>query len=411
MQILRKIQVFEHHTLYSGKEYDSVIFEEKHFVALVKLNEYHKNKYFTIINKGIKFSQFVGVIQIDNLCIEILPKLDNSTDDKNVWQNALIEMLLVSKKLKVNNVGQAYVKKQSLHLLDIYFEWFLNEIELLIHTGLVKKYYIEKRNINVLKGRLDFREHFNKNLIHKERFYTSHQVYEKNHLIHQILGQALGIIEQMSNGGYLYSRCKKIMLEFPSVKKIYANSETFKHLPKNKNLLPYAKALEIARLIILNFAPNITSGKENMLALLFDMNSLWEDYILMRLKHTFNEEIEVIGQQSKTFWNGITIRPDIVIKKGLDTYIIDTKWKNLNGNKPSTNDLRQMYVYNDYWKSTKSILLYPSNVNERPDFKKFEDTQKNISNHQCGIGRISIFDQNFNSLNKSIGEEIFSFLS
>jgi 5-methylcytosine-specific restriction enzyme subunit McrC len=153
---LKKIQVFEHQTLYYGKEYESVFFEERHFIALVKLNEYHRNKYFTVLHKGIKFSQYVGVIQIDNLCIEILPKLDNSTDDKKVWQGALIEMLRVTNRLKVDNVGQANVNKQSIHLLDIYFEWFLSEMQLLIRKGLINRYYTEKRNTNFLKGRIEF---------------------------------------------------------------------------------------------------------------------------------------------------------------------------------------------------------------------------------------------------------------
>jgi 5-methylcytosine-specific restriction enzyme subunit McrC len=404
----KKIQVFEHQTLYIGRDYDSVFFEEKHFVALAKLNEYHKNKYFTVVHKGIKFSQYVGVVQIDDLCIEILPKSDSSTDDKKVWQGALIEMLKVTKKLNLDNVGQANVNKQSIHLLDIYFEWFLNELQLLIRQGLIKKYYKEKRNIKVLKGKLEFAEHISKNLIHKERFFTSHQVYEKDHLIHQILGQALNIVDQMSNGSYLYSKCKSINLDFPEVKKIRATVTTFNTLPKNRKTAPYKTALEIARLIILNYAPNITSGKENMLALLFDMNSLWEEYVLVKLKQAATDGTLVFGQSVKVFWNGITIRPDIVIQNGIDTYIIDTKWKNINGNKPSTDDLRQMYVYNEYWKSTKAVLLYPSNYSDYPRFKNFEGISENEEHHQCGLGKISIFDKDNNKLNNLIGKEIIN---
>ena len=403
---LKKIQVFEHQTLHYGRVYDSVLFMEKHFAALAKLNEFHKNKYFTVLHKGIKFSQYVGIVQIDDLSIEILPKSDNSTDDKKVWQGALIEMLKVTKKLNVDNVGQANVNKQNIHLLDIYFEWFLEEVQLLVRQGLIKKYYNEKSNMKVLKGKLEFAEHINKNIIHKERFFTSHQVYKKDHLIHQILGQAIDIVEQMSSGGYFYSKCKTVKLDFPEVTKIQATAATFNTIPRTRKTLPYKTALEIARLIILNYAPNISSGKENMLALLFDMNSLWEEYILMRLKQVSKDKLEIVGQNSKVFWDGVTIRPDIVIKNEWETYVIDTKWKNLNGRNPSTNDLRQMYVYNDYWRSTKAILLYPSNTSEQPIFKNFEALGESQSNHQCGIGKISIFNSDESNLSNSIGGEI-----
>ena len=210
----------------------------------------------------------------------------------------------------------------------------------------------------------------------------------------------------MSNGSYLYGKCKTINLDFPEVKKIKATSSTFNTLPKNRKIAPYKTALEIARLIILNYAPNILSGKENMLALLFDMNSLWEEYILMRIKQVAKDDIEVFGQKSKVFWNGITIRPDIVIQNGSDTYIIDTKWKNINGSKPSTDDLRQMYVYNDYWKSIKAVLVYPSNSSDSPKFRNFEGIIENEEHHQCGLGKISIFNADNSALSSSVGLEI-----
>jgi 5-methylcytosine-specific restriction enzyme subunit McrC len=40
--------------------------------------------------------------------------------------------------------------------------------------------------------------------------------------------------------------------------------------------------------------------------------------------------------------------------------VLDTKWKNVSGNKPSDNDLKQMFVYNLYYDCVNSALLYPS---------------------------------------------------
>ncbi|WP_339890227.1 restriction endonuclease [uncultured Flavobacterium sp.] len=407
---LHTIQVFEYSSLQYGVEYHNVLFKETHFNALVKLNELHKNKYFTIGYKKIIFKQYVGVIQVDGLTIEILPKIDNDTKSEAVWQNALIEMLQVTKKLKVQKVGNAHVKKQQIHLLDIYFEWFLNEVQLLLHQGLIKQYYKETSNVKALKGKLEFAGHIAKNLVHKERFFTTHQVYDKDHLVHQILGQALYIIAQLSKGNYLYNRCKTVQLDFPEVTSIKANDTTFSKIPKSRKTAPYETALAIARLIILNYAPNVSSGNEKMLALLFDMNSLWEEYILIRLKQAADNDVTIYGQNSTGFWNGISIRPDIVIEKdkgeSKETYIIDTKWKNIDYVMPSTHDLRQMFVYNKYWDSKKAMLLYPSNDTKEFESKSFIDFED--QEHGCALGKVSIFKDNKGTLDDEIGTKILS---
>lgn len=406
------IQVFEFEIIFIDELYNDVKFEKSHYIALSKLNILHNDKYFEIRHNGIRFKQFVGVIQVDGLTIEILPKIDRYEleENKTKWRDVLLEMLKVTKKLKIQQVGQANVSRKSIHLLDIYFEWFLSEVQLLMHQGLIKQYYKETGNVKALKGKLEFAGHIQKNLVHKERFYTTHQVYDKDHLIHQILGQALEIISTLSKGNYLYSKCKTVQLNFPEVKAVKANQNTFTQIPKSRKTAPYDNALAIARLIILNYAPNVSSGSEKMLALLFDMNSLWEEYVLVRLKQVAQDKyIQVYGQNSTGFWDGITIRPDIVLEKRIKgekskVLVIDTKWKNIDQARPSTHDLRQMYVYNDYWKSTKALLLYPSqetmiSIN---DFIPYDNKE-----HSCSLGKISIFNQ-AGELDKLLGEKIMN---
>ena len=95
-----------------------------------------------------------------------------------------------------------------------------------------------------------------------------------------------------------------------------------------------------------------------MLTLLFDMNKLWEEYIYRILQKHKPENYSVSPQNSTKFWEHKTIRPDIVIKddKG-EQFVIDTKWKIVDSNNPSDDDLKQMFTYNLYWKAEKSMLL------------------------------------------------------
>jgi 5-methylcytosine-specific restriction enzyme subunit McrC len=393
----KPIKVFEHQFLKLGGA-----FKKHHLEAFSKLNALHNDCYFDLRYNGLKFKNYVGVIQVDGLTIEILPKIDSHEEDKDLWQAVLIDMLKATRKLKVQQVGNAHVSKQNIHLLDLYFEWYLSEVDHLIRQGLIKQYYKETKNIKALKGKLEFSGHIQKNLIHKERFYTTHQVYNKDHLLHQILAYALEVIEHFSKGSYLYSKCKSVQLDFPEVSKCHIGKNTFTEVRSNRKNAPYRMALEIAKFIILQYAPNISSGEEKMLALLFDMNSLWEEYVLVKLKNAAAERkgFEIFGQKSKTFWQGITIRPDIVIEKDGETFVIDTKWKNIKYSKPSTQDLRQMYVYNDYWDSYKAVLLYPSETkNLRPYFHPF-----NQKEHECGLGKINVL--NGRKLNHDIGTNI-----
>ncbi|MBO0343071.1 McrC family protein [Flagellimonas profundi] len=400
----QKISVFEHQTITYGKSYFGVKFKESHFNALAKLNELHDNKYFTLVHKGVKFSSYVGVIQIGDLILEVLPKIDRSEESPVLWKDVLIEMLRTTRKLKVNNIGNAFVAKQHIHLLDIYFEWFLNEVQALIHQGLIKKYYKQTSNVKALKGKLEFANHIQKNLVHKERFYTTHQIYGTNHLEHQILGLALKIIAQFSNGTYLYSKCKTVQLDFPEVDLVKPHPGLFSKLVYNRKNKAYKTALEIARIIILNFAPSVSSGNEKMLALLFDMNDLWEEYVLIKLKSLKIEGLKVIGQSSKRFWHNVSIRPDIIIQKNDEVFVIDTKWKHIQSNKPSTHDLRQMFVYNRYWGSYRALLLYPSNRTEKPSFMPFEEEQQ-----ECAVGKINIIEND--SLKSNLGFDIINWLT
>ncbi|MFD2834094.1 hypothetical protein [Gramella sp. AN32] len=65
----------------------------------------------------------------------------------------------------------------------------------------------------------------------------------------------------------------------------------------------------------------------------------------------------------------------------------------------STQDLMQMFVYNDYWKSVQAMLLYPSMDTVAPDFKSFKDRK-----HQCAVGRLNILKEG--KLKTEIGREI-----
>ncbi|WP_066224988.1 McrC family protein [Formosa haliotis] len=406
------ISVFEHQRLYVGEQG----FNQVHLDALLKLNEYHDGNYFEPIAKGIKFNQYVGVIQIDGLTIEIHPKADKNDEDFK-WKGVLLKMLQACGKIKVESTGAAHVKRQHLNLLEIYFELYLREIDYLIRNGIVKQYRKETANTKALKGKLEFAGHISKNLVHKERFFTTHQVYDANHLIHQVLLKALSIVDNFTKGTRLSDLCKRALLNFPNVSIKNITIQNLNSIKLTRKTIGYTDGLELARLIILNYSPDISSGKEKMLSLLFDMNALWEEYIFKQLqKHCVGTNIEVSEQESKSFWGNNSLRPDIALKYNDKTFIIDTKWKRPNNNAASVNDLRQMYTYCRFWNAEKALLLYPGNESNY-EYQKFNtDDYCFIENeplyklkHECKMGFVSVVDEN-GGLNNNIGEIVLNIL-
>lgn len=407
---MKTIQRYEHQKLIIGSDG----FKKHHWDSFVKLNILHNEKYFRILHNGIQFKQYVGVIQVGNFTVQINPKADK-TDDDNRWSSVLIDMLKKCRRIKAQTNDSVNLKKQPLNLLDIYFEYYLREVEQLIHKGLVKKYRKETNNVKSLKGKLDFAGNIRHNLIHKERFYTTHQVYDTDHRLHQVLNLALEIVDQFTSGTRISDQCKRILMRFPEVEKIKVNETILNTIRLDRKTAPYERALELAKFIILNYSPDIVGGDQKMIALLFDMNQLWEEYIYITLINEIHKEgsiykeYQIRAQHKKGFWGNNSLQPDIVLEKGKEVYIIDTKWK-LPDNSASIEDLRQMYAYARFWHADKVMLLYPGD-RSHSGFKEYKNQEKDGIKHECQMAFVTVLNLKDGKLDKEIGAKILKLIA
>jgi 5-methylcytosine-specific restriction enzyme subunit McrC len=373
----KPIRVFEHEYLDIGTKG----FNNYHWKALANYNAKNGSKYFTLYPEGIKFNQYVGVIQAGNLTIEILPKADRrSYDEKNKarWHHALFEMLRVCHYIKIDHPEQANLNLQHNTILEAYLSLFLSELQKLMHEGLIKKYSKQEGNQTALKGQLLFGRQVNVNLVHKERFYVRHTVYDKDHLLHQILFQALTLVRRVSNNAVIKGNAERLLLDFPDVKEIDVTPRTFNQIQQDRKTARYAQVLLISKMLLLNYRPDITGGTNNVLALLFDMNKLWEEYVYRQLVK-LNPSWDISRQHVVDFWApgkqpAKTLRPDLVIhnhEKGC--MVIDTKWKMVEDDYPADDDLQQMFAYAHYVPARNLILLYPSEAKKSTKGKYIQE--------------------------------------
>ena len=356
--------------------------------------------YFSLEYKGIRFDKYVGVLQVGKTLIEVLPKADTDKDkdeDKeDTWRKILVGMIKSVYGFEVSSTSNANLKIKPNTILHLYFELFIKEIEYLLHTGLIKKYRKTEGNNNALKGNLLFAKHIQRNITHQERFYTRYTTYDAEHSIHKILYKTILLLKQINTDRDLDSRLGSLILNFPEMPVIQVSQATFDKLVLNRKSLVYKKGLGFAKMILLQYHPDISKGKNDVLALMFDMNDLWEKFIYASLNKNKKATYKIIPQAYKDFWKPGEKRakkrqmnPDIIIRNGANEFIvIDTKWKNLNTHSVSSEDLRQLYVYHEFFKAKKVGLVYPGEAMLKTGFYYTPDGK--LSSKECAIISIPV---------------------
>lgn len=409
------ITVFEHETLRTDKGGKKL--SEKQLKALQLYHGEDGVPFYSLCYNGVKFNEYVGVIQIGKTVIEVLPKADKvqaTIESESTWRNLLIGMLRAVGNFEIKSSGTSKLKIRSNTILDLYFEIFINEIEALLHGGLVKKYRKTEQNAKYLKGSLQFGKHIQQNLVHKERFFVRHTVYDVEHQLHKIIYKALRLLKQINTKASLSSKIGALLLNFPEMPDMKVNESTFSKLVYDRKTKVYKKSIEIARLLLLQYHPDLSKGQNHVLALMFDMNMLWEKFVFISLKRNKQDNVSIIAQSTRNFWkpdNGYSsrLKPDIVINPDTEQCIVlDTKWKNLNGINPSPEDLRQMFAYMKYYNAKKVALVYPGIVDNNIGGKYYTVQNNLVGKEECSIITIAVEEekQDIRSWSNRISENI-----
>lgn len=408
MQTNHYIQVFEHQVL----KVDGKQLTQQHLDALAYFDEQHQHQYFTLVHKGVRFRQYVGVLQVGQLTIEILPKTDQHSTNHQQWQKVLLELLHACRFVKIDAISKAPLQLKTSPLLWLYLELFVQEVELLITRGLQKSYQKKEKNDTTWKGQILFEKHLQKNLTSPHKIYTTQQTYTYEHPIHQVLYQALKIVGQFWISPSLKNKIDYLLRVFPVQQVIKPTELLFQQLERLPTFKNYQAALDLARMITLQYSPDIQAGNCPVLAILFDMNQLFEHFIYQQLRTKLDKTWTVKSQLSKPFWASRNLRPDILLQQESQNYILDTKWKILQRPSPSDEDLRQMYAYNHTFEATRSLLIYPNVFDLAPRTEAYSQpiwVNGASVEHYCKVVFVNILNKK-GSLNMEIANDILLFL-
>lgn len=384
--------------IFTFREFQKIIYN-KNKKIFFKLKKYIKNnnlednyEFFKITKDVIVPQNFVGTIVLDDIQIEILPKIPLVENNIEAEKIRFLEILQSIDYFKEKIFSNSKIEIIDTSILELFIHLFIEEVEKIVKKGLIYKYVDKNENLNVFKGKLDINSHIKYNFSHKERFFMKFDEFSVNSLENIIIKLTIQKLKKISINPKNKESLNKIGYYFENISILESSIENLKYLTFDRMNVYYRNAIQWAKIFLNNQSSSIFSTNNGeMPSILFPMETIFENYIANKLvniiqEKSYNQLTIKIQDNSCSIFSSISlnnikvdnnilrIRPDIVIKNKntKEIFILDTKWKILNKLddkfKISTEDIYQMlaYVktYNDRNKNNytckKAYLIYPA---------------------------------------------------
>lgn len=357
--------------LYVGEGENKVT--DREFQSLSKYIEDNLSSQLVVFGyKKLKFINYVGVIALDNLVIEILPKVSLSGE---VSEDRKVLLFMLSKCKKINIKTLDFIGSNLINntIIDIIGEIFYRDLARELQRGVYSEYVSLENSIGNIKGKLLVTKHSKVNRFNKNKAYCAYDEFTEDNFFNRILKTALNYLLREVRNERLKSNLRILERRFEEISDEFIHKHAFNRYKLNRRNERFKKSFEIAKMILNGSIVDNSMGKKFGFTILFEMNYLYEEYIGVVLKEVISEENIFVNTQEKSKYllynekrkrEEIALKPDIVIYKDeTPKIIIDTKWKKgiKNGKENySQGDVYQMYAYiTSYKECEKCVLLYP----------------------------------------------------
>ena len=334
----------------------------------------------------VSFRNYVGLIQMKNgFQIQVLPKIEfNAEDDtgNGATKKLFFKMLRSMKDFPGKVFNDAALKVDQMNLYEIFINMYIQEVRQLVKHGIKSAYMEMEDNLNYYKGKLLVGKHLRVNLPHKEKFYIGYEEFHQNRPENRLVKATLEKLQKLTTSAENSKEIRQLLVSFEMVESSTAYEKDFAKAVINRNTKDYENLLKWSRVFLMNESFTTFSGSTTSRALLFPMESVYESYVAREMKKVFIPEGWDVSSQDKGQYlfvepkRQFALRPDIVLRKGSRTIVLDTKWKKLINNEGknygiSQTDMYQMYAYSKKYETSEVWLLYPINEEMR-DHKPIE---------------------------------------
>lgn len=331
---------------------------------------------FELGYRSVRTRQYCGVLTIGHEAIEVLPKIDRLAGEETDTEARirLLDMLAVTRRLPIHPVEASKIARCGEHLLEIFISLFASQSLALIRNGLVHRYESQHDELGVVRGKILHSRQLISNLAYPHRIWCAFDEFTPDNALNRVIKAAARRCLATTTVSSSQSTLREVLYSLDDVRNTFPQAIEFKSLPRERLSKPYREVLDFAGTILFGPMQDVVSGRDTHMALLFDMNLLYEQYIGCHLRKLASDSGIEVSLQGPRLWLGkeagvvegdrFQLRPDAVLSvNGQVMAVLDTKWKVLEGQDPvgavSEGDAYQMLAYMTRYNVDTAVLLYP----------------------------------------------------
>lgn len=319
--------------------------------------------------RRIKAAQFVGVIATPSVRLEILPKIEKIEHIET--RGTLIKMIGAALSIPIYDGDITPLNTQDRDLLEILILIFARRLASEVRKGLTRNYSRHFDDLARLRGKLDVTRQFTKFAAMPQILACEFDEFSPDNPLNRLLACATSLLMKRTTSSGTQRLLAEIDAHFSEVSPVTVQQALSEPIILDRKNKRWGISERLARLLLKALSQTVHGGKQDGVALLFDMNKLFEAYVTKIAQKTLRPlGYSVLSQRpqrslvhNELGQKAFLTKPDIYIEGHEQVFIIDTKWKPLDFSKTnygvSQSDAYQMHGYARVYKATKTILLYP----------------------------------------------------
>ncbi|MDF1878400.1 McrC family protein [Sulfurimonas sp. SAG-AH-194-C20] len=340
----------------------------------------------------LKAKSYVGIIQTENLSLEILPKIYEVDEGEEKTREIFIEMLkplLNINEVQINKADLSVTENRNIY--EIFITMFVEYVDTLIHKGLKSQYISKEDNQFFLKGKLKFNEHIKRNYIHKERFYVEFDEYMSDRVENRLLKSTIQLLLKKTDDYENKRKLRQQLFVFDEVQFSLSYEVDIAKINLHRGMEFYKIPLQLAKVFLTHKSFTSMRGKDNVFALLFPMEKVFENYIEFVLNNSKDElgidKVLVNGSKDEYLLSDgdgdgdgdckmARLQPDYLLKMKGDRndIVTDAKWKLIQSSEDdskgcdkvniSSGDVYQIFSYLHFYDCENTAYLFVPEVNQ-----------------------------------------------